>query len=131
MEVRVFVSDLINHSLDEGETKKLVRLFKEYKETGVAPDEFGRDVPTKRPDSAQKAELQHMHLKQGNWRRVRGMRLVQFYKRSDKALVYCPGFFNPNCYLLIAIFTDAHRKQNNTSFMGELADIAERFRSRF
>ncbi|GLS27022.1 type II toxin-antitoxin system YafO family toxin [Marinibactrum halimedae] len=46
------------------------------------------------------------------------LRTVQFKRTSDTALIYCYGWSNPTHYLLIAVIEDAHRKANNTLFMG-------------
>jgi len=46
--------------------------------------------------------------------------------------VYCPGFYNPKYYLLIAILKpDAHNQAHNIDMMNGLAAIAEDFRKRF
>ncbi|HTF96859.1 MAG TPA: type II toxin-antitoxin system YafO family toxin [Cellvibrio sp.] len=125
MAVKIFTSSIIESALPDLELQELIAKFKRYKETNVAPLDFGRDAPYDRPSAAKSEELQHLHLQSTEkWT----LRTIQFRRTSDTHLVYCYGWKNPSHYLLIAIIEDAHRKANNTLFMLSMAELAQEFR---
>lgn len=128
MGVKVYATKMLQESLPEDQFTTLMQQFKEYKEKGVLPGTFGRDVAYHDPSGAEAAELKHIHLKEeGDW----SVNLVQFHRTSDIALVYCKGWHSANNYLLICILQDAHRRARKVTFMMDLIDIAEKFRERF
>ncbi|GLS27023.1 hypothetical protein [Marinibactrum halimedae] len=57
MDVKVFTSSVIESSMPEDELQELVAKFKRYKQTNVAPLEFGRDASYDRPNAAREEEL--------------------------------------------------------------------------
>jgi len=103
----------------------LVTQFTRYKNTGMAPSHFGRDAPYSWPDAVQKADMHHLHL--GQW----SLRVLQYRRTSNTHVVYCRGFKSKGNYLLIAVIDYAHERADKTTFMLELAEIAERFREKF
>ncbi|MDV2081067.1 type II toxin-antitoxin system YafO family toxin [Marinobacter xestospongiae] len=128
MEVKVFTSSLIRETMPEGELSNLVKEFREYKRTGLAPLTFGRDASYNRPDSVKKADMHHIHLKGSEkW----SINIVQFRRLSNLHLIYCRGFMNTSAYLLIAVIDRAHERARDLNFMLDMAEIAEKFRSRF
>lgn len=127
MDLKVFTSSLIRDTMPEAELAGLVADFKQYKATGVAPLTFGRDAPYHRPDSVQKADMHHIHLRgRENW----NLQIVQFRRVSNLHLMYCRGFQNPNAYLLMAVIDRAHERARDIHFMLDMAEIAEAFRSK-
>src|SRR5690606_36363078 len=119
----------------EPKTKALVDDFRAYKEGKGLPITFGRDVPYKFTHNRSYLELQHLHFKENGF----PLKLVQFNRTSGYVLVYCPGFYDRNAYLLIAIIKHwDHAKPNDvagtdrdTGLMDELEKIAEGFREKF
>jgi len=63
MDVRVFVSEGMRNTISKELLKKIVDDFKQYKNGGKRPENFGRDVNYDFPFSVKEAELQHIHLK--------------------------------------------------------------------
>lgn len=128
MGVRVFTSKLISEGLNDSELQLIVSKFKGYKENGDNLDYFGRDVSFNRPASVKSAGLMHVHL---NERKPWSVRVLQFDRTSDTHLVYCQGYFQKDCYLLITLVNGAHAKYRDNMFMLGLADIADDFRNKF
>lgn len=132
-EVRVFFHKDLKERLTDAEQAALKADFKQYKETGVVPDTFGRDAPYNHPNSLPivKAEkLSHIHL--GDPDNPWPLHIVQFNRKSDVHLVYCQGHTDENCYLLMAILSpNAHDLANNRTIMFNLGKMAERFRNRY
>lgn len=134
-DVRVFTHKDLKDSLGESNTKALVNDFRSYKEGKGLPITFGRDVPYNFTHNRSYLELQHLHFKKSGF----SLKLIQFRRTSGYVLVYCPGFFNRNAYLLIAIIKHwNHQTPNDISgtdrdagLMAELESIAEGFRERF
>lgn len=114
------------------DSKVIVKAFREYKTTGVLPNIFGRDEAYRRPAAAVFAELMHVHFSpDGKWR-LRSEKLRQFDRTSDAALVYCTGWQSRDSYLLIAFLgRNAHERMQRTTFVTELTEIAEGFRSKY
>ncbi len=128
MGIRVFTSKLIRESMDESELQLIVSKFRDYKESGNAQNYFGRDVSFNRPEPVRSAGLMHVHVNEGKpW----AIRLLQFDRTSDTHIVYCTGYFQTNCYLLIALLQGAHAKYQDNLLMLSLADIASDFRNEF
>lgn len=128
MAVRVFTSQIIREGLPDSELQLLVSKFKIYKETGETQNYFGRDVSFNRPEAIKTAGLMHVHL---NDRKSWGVRLLQFDRTSDTHIVYCQGYFNPSCYLLITLLNGAHAKYRDNLLMLSLADVASGFRDKY
>ncbi len=135
MVIRIFTHQDLKISLGEQQTKALVDDFRAYKEGKGLPTTFGRDVPYQFTHNRSYLELQHLHFKASGF----PLKLVQFKRTSGYVLVYCPGFFAGNSYLLIAIIkhwdpnkpNDVNDTDRDTRLMGYLEKIAESFRERF
>lgn len=135
--VRLFLSKLIVSTLGETEANDLLADFRLYKETGVLPDTFGRDAPYAFTHNRAYLELQHIHLKRDG--KPFPLKLLQFSRTSGYVLVYCPGFFNRNAYLLITIIKHWNPKKpgeteetdRDADLMAKLEKIAEGFREKF
>lgn len=128
MEIRVFTSQIIREGITDSELQLLVAKFKKYKESGDTQSYFGRDVSFNRPESVKSAGLMHAHLNDG---RPWGVRLLQFDRTSDTHIVYCQGYFNQNCYLLINLLKGAHAKYRDNMLMLSLAEVAASFRDKY
>ncbi len=128
MGVRVFTSKLLREGMDETELQLIVSKFKSYKENGDSQNYFGRDVSFNRPESVRSAGLMHVHLNEG---RPWAVRLLQFDRTSDTHIVYCQGYFQTNCFLLITLLQGAHAKYRDNLLMLGLVDIASDFRDRY
>ena len=135
MNVRV----LHHKSLEAGFTHEgldlaaLKKDFKQYKDTNIPPSNFGRDAEYNHPNtlpSVRQEKVAHIHLEEPDkpW----DVHAVQFNKTSDTHLVYCRGFHDENCYLLMALLTpDAHEQARNRTIMYKLAKMAEKFRNNY
>jgi mRNA interferase YafO len=105
----------------------LISDFKQYVETGIPADYFGRDVPYVEPAAAYSARLMHIHLRMppGKFPQNR----PQMDKTSDTALVYVQGEIEENQFCLLALFhPDAHDKARDARVMQWLARLAKEFR---
>jgi mRNA interferase YafO len=113
--------------LNKTELDLLENDFRIYKEAGHLPDLFGRDVPYDHPNTLpilKQEEVQHLHLLK------QPIRQVQFYRTSDKHLVYCQGFTNPKAYLFMAILSpNAHDLARQNDVMYRLGTMAQKFRN--
>ncbi|WP_339057536.1 type II toxin-antitoxin system YafO family toxin [Candidatus Regiella endosymbiont of Tuberolachnus salignus] len=135
--VRLFQSKLIVDTISKATADDLLSDFRLYKEKGILPVTFGRDVPYNFTHNRASLELQHIHLKQNG--KSFPPRLSQFSRTASHVLVYCPGFFDRNTYLLITVIKHwDHKKPNEISgtdrdsdLMSKLEKIAERFREKF
>lgn len=130
--IRVFLSPVLQDLLTPAEQTDLMADFQQYKATGIPADYFGRDAPYDHPHTlprVRQAELQHLHLIDPARYPAR---TPQYQRTSDDHLVYCPGFFQLNHYLLLAILMpSAHAAARDNSIMASLADLAERFRGQY
>lgn len=130
--IRVFKHKILMDSLTESEINALTKDFKHYKETGQKPAFFGRDEAYDHPDTLpilRSEEVKHIHLAAND---APFLSAIQFYQTSDKHLVYCQGWNNPNCFLLIAILApDAYEQARNRTMMHNLGLIAENFRQQY
>ncbi|CAH1388320.1 type II toxin-antitoxin system YafO family toxin [Candidatus Nitrotoga sp. M5] len=131
--MRVFKSTIIQKILSKDELATLVSDFIKYKETGVPPDTFGRDVPFDHPHTLPivKAEdVKHLHL--ANADNPFPTKKIQFYRCSDEHLVYCEGILNPSDVLFITILSpDAHHQERQNETMYRIGLVAENFRKRY
>ncbi|MGL6159276.1 type II toxin-antitoxin system YafO family toxin [Microbulbifer sp.] len=133
--VRIFTHRDLKDTLGEQKTKALVTDFRAYKEGKGLPITFGRDVPYNFTHNRSYLELQHLHFKEKGF----PLKLVQFRRTSGYVLVYCPGFFDRNTYLLIAIIKhwdrdkpdDVSGTDRDAGLMDALEKIAEGFREKF
>lgn len=118
------------HGLD---LKALKEDFRQYKESGIPPSNFGRDSEYNHPftlPGLRQEQVSHVHLEEPDhpW----NLHSVQFNKTSDTHLVYCCGFNDANCYLLMALLApDAHAQALNRNITYNLGKMAEKFRSKF
>lgn len=137
MKVRLFQSRLMVDTLGKDAANDLLGDFRAYKEKGVLPTTFGRDAPYNFTHNRQYVQLQHIHIKQDG--KQFPLRLVQFHRKSDYVLVYCPGFFDHNAYLLITVIKHWNYKKpdevegtdKDPNLMAKLEKIAEGFREKF
>ena len=128
--IRSFKSQIILRQLTSEQLEQLVTDFRTYKEAGLLPDTFGRDVKYDHPHTyplVRAEDVAHIHLtdREHLW----PIHYVQFKRTSDIHLVYCQGASNPEHYLLIAILTpDAHEQARQNNVMANIGKMAERFR---
>lgn len=133
--VKIFTHKNLTTALGEQKTKDLVNDFKSYKEGKGLPSVFGRDAPYNFTHHRSYLELQHIHYKQKGF----SLRLAQFYRTSGYVLVYCPAYFSPTTFLLIAIIKHWNPKKpeavtgtdKDNNLMPELEKIAEVFREKY
>jgi len=131
--IRVFKSTIISQQLDRDELEQLVADFKRYKETGIPAACFGRDAPYDHPhtlSSVRSEDIMHLHLAEGaqHWTSYQ----AQYDRTSDYHLVYCPGFYKADHFLMMSILKpDAHAQARNNSIMSNLAVMAAKFRAQF
>lgn len=134
--IKLFQSRLIVDTIGKAAADDLLSDFRLYKEKGVLPDTFGRDAPYDFTHHRRYLELQHLHIKQG--KKPFPVRLVQFSRKAGHVLVYCPGFYDKNTYLLISVIKHWNHKKpdeiegtdKDPALMSRLEDIAERFREK-
>ena len=135
--VRLFQSRLIIDTIGKAAADDLLGDFRLYKEKGILPETFGRDAPYDFTHNRAYLELQHIHIKRDG--KTFPVRLLQFSRTSGHVLVYCPGFFDRNAYLLITVIKHwNHQKPNEVEgtdrdpgLMARLEKIAEGFREKF
>ena len=131
--IRVFRSEIFTQQLSEDEAGQIAADFRQYKETGVPASYFGRDAPYDHPNTlpSVRAEcVMHLHLDDG--RQYWDARRPQYDHTSDDHLVYCRGFDEADCYLLMATLKpNAHTQARNNSIMANLATMAAKFRERY
>ena len=132
LNTRVFKHKTLIDALTESELQSLIKDFRLYKDTGQKSDFFGRDEAYDHPNALpilKSEEVKHIHLATID---APFLSSIQFYQTSDKHLVYCQGWSDPSCFLLIAILTpDAHEQAQNRTIMHNLGLIAEKFRQQF
>jgi mRNA interferase YafO len=107
--------------------------FRQYKESGIPPGNFGRDAQYNHPNAlpiVRQEKVAHIHLEEPDtpWR----VKTVQFNRTSDTHLIYCRGFSDENCYLLMALLSpNAHDQAWNNTIMYNLGKMAEQFRNQY
>jgi mRNA interferase YafO len=132
-QIRIFHHEDLARRLTAVELTTLKADFKLYKETGVVPDNFGRDALYNHPNGlpiVKAEELSHIHLADADnpW----PLRILQFNRTSDVHLVYCQGQTHEECYLLMAILSpNAHEQANSRDIMFKLGTMAERFHNQY
>jgi mRNA interferase YafO len=130
--IRVFTSKVLNEALTVDERAALIQDFKQYK-AGKLPALFGKDVAYDHPfnlDIIKQEQVRHIHLA------ASGAGFPIFIKQakrtSDTHLVYCQGFTNEHCYLLMAILQpNAHDLARSNQLMYQLGLMAQAFRQQF
>lgn len=130
--IRIFTSKVLDESLSVDERKALIVDFKLYK-TGMLPAFFGKDVPYDHPfnlDIIKQEQVRHIHLADNG--SGFPMLVAQLKRTSDVHLVYCHGFSNQACYLLMAILQPkAHELAKSNQLMYKLGLMAQAFRQQF
>ncbi len=132
MGVKIFTSDFIRNQLPETELKALIKAFRAYQDSGDVGDMFGPDYPYVKPPSVVSAGLQHVHVPDSTARPF-SIRMAQFKRRSDTALVYCTGFFKEDHVFLIGILHKAHDAYQHRphSWYVPFVKMAEYFREKY
>jgi len=131
--IRIFIQKDFGEVLGSQIVETLKEDFKNYKESNLLPDTFGRDAPYNHMNSlpiVKTEELAHIHIKENNksW----PINAIQFNRTSDTHLIYCHGSIDSNCYLLMAILSpDAHVQSRDNSIMYSLGKMAEKFREKY
>ncbi|GAA6166678.1 type II toxin-antitoxin system mRNA interferase toxin YafO [Sessilibacter corallicola] len=133
--VKIFVHKKLRDAMNEEKLTTLVKSFRAYKEGKKLPSIFGRDAPYDHTHNRQYLDLQHIHFRESGF----PLKILQFNRTSRFVLVYCPGFFNSNHYLLIAIINHWNHRQpdviedtdRDRNLMVILEGIAEGFREKF
>jgi len=130
--IRIFKSQLLIEQLEPEELAELVSDFREYKETGIPADRFGRDAlynDSYSLPSVRQEEVEHLHLVEpGQWPR----HCSQYNRTSDIHLVYCRGYSNTEHYLLMLILKpNAHELARDNNTMHKLAGMASKFREKY
>lgn len=92
---------------------------------------FGRDTTYDFPSKVKEAGMYHIHIKDSSSKRWE-LKKISFDKTSNTALIYCDGFFNKSCFLLLGFIENAHQLyRSKPLYLMELSDTAERFREKF
>lgn len=130
--IRIFKSVTIQKLFKELDLDDLINDFRKYKESGLCPDYFGRDVAYDHPHTPSlilQEDVRHVHLSEfGAW----PVRLMQFNRTSDRHLVYCQGAIHRECYLLITLLSpDAHEQATVSNVMRKIGEQAEIFRMKY
>ena len=63
MDVRILIHKRLKESFDATQLAEITRAFRQYKECGERPANFGRDVPYDLPQSVADSDLWHIHLR--------------------------------------------------------------------
>ncbi|MDP2714794.1 type II toxin-antitoxin system YafO family toxin [Rheinheimera sp.] len=130
--IRVFTSKVLDEALTADERVALIADFKKYK-AGKLPALFGKDVPYDHPfnlDIIKQEQVRHIHLAASG--AGFPIFITQAKRTSDTHLVYCRGFTNENCYLLMAILQpNAHDLAKSNQLMYQLGLMAQAFRQQF
>lgn len=130
--IRVFTSKVLEDALTAEDRTALIQDFRLYK-SGVLPALFGKDVAYDHPlnlDIIKQEQVRHIHLAANGYGFP--VLLTQLKRTSDIHLVYCHGFSNENCYLIMAILQpDAHNLAKSNELMYQLGLMAQAFRQRF
>ncbi|WP_240224550.1 type II toxin-antitoxin system YafO family toxin [Rheinheimera hassiensis] len=130
--IRVFISKVLNEALTVDERAALIADFKQYK-AGTLPALFGKDVPYDHAFNLgiiKQEQVRHIHLASNGTGFA--VLLTQMKRTSDTHLVYCQGFSNEHCYLLMAILQpNAHHLAKSNQLMYQLGVMAQAFRQQF
>lgn len=132
MSVRVLIHKRLKESFDATLLAEITRAFRQYKETGERPTNFGRDVPYDFPQSVVDSDLWHIHIRDETSRSWDVPQMRVFKMTSNTALIYTRGCRDPNCYLIISIIANAHAYYGGTQkYLREMAEIARGFQRNF
>jgi len=114
--IRVFKSEVIGQQISKGELEQLVAMFRTITHTTC-------------PLCAARASCICTWQKEPqHW----ASRQAQYDRTSDYHLVYCPGFYKTDHFLMMSILKpDAHAQARNNNIMSNLAIMAAKFRARF
>ncbi len=133
MPCKIFVDAAFRSAIASDKLAGLVKLFRQYKDTGVAPPIFGRDAPYDFPPTIARSGLAHIHIKDQKASKNWSLHRVRLHlKTSDTALIYCSGYFHNDHYLLLDLLENAHSYYKPPQFhMLTLAELAEKFREKY
>ncbi len=132
MKIRLFTHDLLQNACTKEELSALVRAFRDYKEGKSQPANFGRDVPYVAYPARLDSGLHHLHLRDAASKKW-DLKFIRVHdKTSDTCLVYCTGFWDENCYMLIDIMVNAHAEYTGSQQrIRKLLKMAELFREEY
>lgn len=117
--MRVFISAELEYS---DEVRSYASEFKKVKsDDHYISKILGEDRDYSQPPNAKLAELRHIHL----------LSLNSKGRTSDRFLVYCPSYNNPDDYLLLDILEPGHEQSRKPGVMARLVQIAEQFRNKY
>ncbi|OZG69754.1 hypothetical protein BTA51_29465 [Hahella sp. CCB-MM4] len=107
MAVRLFYGKDIELQRHVPAVKKVIDAFEYYVNTGDPGRMFGKDVLTMRPRLAWEEKVKHVHLLDEKRFKIEKLHLrIQDRRTSDSFLLYCPGYLNPDYYMLLTIVWD-------------------------
>ena len=131
--MKIFKSDIIVKQLTTAELTALEADFFQYKNTGIPPTTFGRDVLYDHHNtlpSLKIEEVRHLHLAKPDtpWPNNK----MVYYKTSDIHLIYCHGALQDDAFLLMSILQpNAHSLATDKTIMMKLGMMAEKFRLQY
>lgn len=122
--IRVDVYEAVFSNKNINPASALVASFKEYK-TNNSFWSFGRDEPYIDPPSVIECGIKHVHIiSRSVFQEANRLNKRLYDRTSDKHLVYAVSPYDPEHYLLIAIFNpEAHDTARNMSLMRDLVRI--------
>lgn len=111
----------------------MVKDFSRYKQTGIVPHNFGRDMAYDHPHTLPVVKVEQMrHIHLGSVDQLLPLNKIQHYRTSDIHLVYCQGGLSAEYVLLMTILSpDAHEQAKSRDIMYRLGKMAELFRSKY
>jgi mRNA interferase YafO len=132
MKIKLYTHELLRQACTEEEFSALVTAFRAYKEGKSQPANFGRDVPYVSYPARLDSGLHHLHLRDATSKKW-DLKFIRVHdKTSDTCLVYCTGFWDENCYMLIDVMVNAHAQYTGSQQrLRNLLKIAEQFREKF
>ncbi len=133
--MKVYVHSTLSQLLGERRVAILKAEFVDLKSGKSLPRTFGRDFPYSHSHDSRYVELKHVHYNPKGF----PLRLAQIDRTSGQVIVYCPGFYNKNTFLIISIVKHWNPRRpdevkgtdKDRDVMISLEKIAERFRERF
>ncbi|WP_371747850.1 type II toxin-antitoxin system YafO family toxin [Hahella sp. HNIBRBA332] len=133
--MKVSVYGTLRELLGERRAAILKAEFTDYKSGKGLPSTFGRDFPYTHSHDSRYVELQHVHYNPKGF----PLRLAPIRRTSGQVIVYCPGFYDKDTFLIISIVKhwDPRRPDEikgtdrDRDVMISLEKIAERFRNKF
>ncbi|WP_338844606.1 type II toxin-antitoxin system YafO family toxin [Massilia sp. W12] len=129
MGVKITTASFLENQLSRNDLEELVEAFRKFKADGDCTDFFGRDYPYMGPQKVKDEDLWHAHIPDPGSPRFK-LRVTQFRRSSDTALVYCRAYFDDDHYLLIGILYTAHTAYQQTprTWYLPFLEIAKEFR---